>query len=141
MKEEEKYRQEHPKRDVAVVGIRDVLGNVLLVRTHKLTEYWQLIGGGIDPEDKTPQNAATREIQEELGIKVSPADLRPIIDVPYDFGEGTVYFYELEINRKTTRFEIDKGEIIDHQWFSSQEARQLKAFPATQTYLQTLDQR
>jgi len=141
MTAEEKYRQEHPKRNVAMVGIRDTVGNILLVRTHKLTAYWQPIGGGVDAEDETPQNAAVREIQEELGIEVSPKDLRPIIETPYDFGEGTIYFYELEIDRMTTKFEVDEEEIIDHSWFSPSEAQQLEAFPATQAYLRTLSQR
>ena len=111
MNEEEKYRQEHPKRDVAVVGIRDSAGRVFLVRTHKLTEWWQPIGGGVDPEDITPQAAAIREVKEELGIEIELVDLKLIIETPYDFGEGTVYFYETKIDPETS-FTIDPVEIV-----------------------------
>jgi 8-oxo-dGTP pyrophosphatase MutT (NUDIX family) len=137
MDEEEKYRKEHPKRDVAVVGIRDGAGRVFLVRTHKLTEWWQPIGGGVDPEDASPQAAAVREIKEELGVEIKLADLKLKIETPYDFGEGTVYFYEVEMDPEVN-FEIDSVEIVDYKWFSPSEAQYLKAFPATMAYLRTL---
>lgn len=137
MTEDERYRKEHPKRDVAVVGVRDETGNILLVRTHKLTKWWQPIGGGVDWEDASPQAAAVREIKEELGINVKITNLKPVIETPYDFGEGTVYFYEITIN-KEINFKVDEVEIIDHKWFSPEEAQHLDVFPATKAYLQTL---
>jgi hypothetical protein len=34
------YAKQNPSRDVAVLGLRDLAGNVLLMRTHKLPESW-----------------------------------------------------------------------------------------------------
>jgi 8-oxo-dGTP pyrophosphatase MutT (NUDIX family) len=138
MTEDEEYKQEHPERNVAVVGLRDAAGNVLLVRTHKLTQWWQPIGGGIDSEDKTPEAAAVREVQEELGITVDPNDLVLVLETAYDFGRGTVYFYEIQVDRNAVSLIIDEHEIIDHEWFSPKEAQEVNAFPATKAYLQTL---
>lgn len=134
----EQYGKDHPKREVAVVGLRDEEGNVFLVRTHKLTEWWQPVGGGVDAEDKSPEEAAVREIQEELGISIDPNSLTLILVTPYDFGEGSVYFYEALVDRESLIMKIDEIEIIDHKWFSPQESLELKAFPATAAFLQKL---
>ncbi len=40
------YAKDNPKRDVAVVGLRDAEGDVLLMRTHTLPDLWQPVGGG-----------------------------------------------------------------------------------------------
>lgn len=136
----ERYSKDHPKREVAVVGLRDERGNVFLVRTHKLTEWWQPVGGGVDPEDKSPEEAAVREIREELGISIDLSSLSLILVTPYDFGEGNVYFYETLVNRESMSMKIDEVEIIDFKWFSPQESLSLKAFPATVAFLQKIAQ-
>ena len=136
----ERYRKDHPKREVAVVGLRDMEGNVFLVRTHKLTEWWQPVGGGVDPEDTSPVDTAVREAQEELGIFIDPSSLTLILVTPYDFGEGNVYFYEALVDRESLVMKIDEVEVIDHKWFSPQESLKLKAFPATVAFLQKVAQ-
>lgn len=93
-----------------------------MVRTHKLTEWWQPVGGGVDPEDKSPKEAAAREIQKELGISIDPSILSLKLVTPYDFGEGNVYFYEAFIDRESLVMKIDDEEIIDYKWFSLQES-------------------
>ena len=132
------YAEDHPKRDVAVVGLRDVDDNVLLTRTHKLPDYWQPIGGGVDPEDTSPKAAAVRELQEEFGISLEPAQLIDVLATPYDFGEGTVYFFEAKVDRDTIEFTIDAEEVVEYRWFSKEEALALPAMAATQAYLQQL---
>ena len=122
------------------MGLRDRDGNIFLVRTHKLTEWWQPVGGGVDPEDNSPEEAAVREIYEELGISIDPSDLILKLVTPYDFGEGNVYFYEAFIDRESLAMKIDEVEIIDYKWFSAQESLALKAFPATAAFLRKISQ-
>ncbi len=44
----------NPIRNVAVAGLLDEQGNILLVRTKRLPNHWQPIGGGIRPCDGSP---------------------------------------------------------------------------------------
>ena len=132
------YSNEYPRRDVAVVGLRDVNENVLLMRTHKLPDLWQPIGGGIEPEDATPKAAAVRELQEEFGISLDSSKLIDVLTTPYDFGEGTVYFFDAKVNRDNIEFEVDPQEVVEYRWFSKEEVLALPAMAATQAYLQQI---
>lgn len=50
---------------------------VLLVKNWFVLGEWGLPGGGIRKK-KTPKGAAIREVDEELGLKVRPASVRPL---------------------------------------------------------------
>jgi 8-oxo-dGTP pyrophosphatase MutT (NUDIX family) len=132
--ESEKYKKEHPKRNVAMVGLRDEDGRILLTRTSKLPKSWHAIGGGIDPEDKTPEAAVIREVKEELGIDLNPDDLTFIITVPYDFGEGEIHYYSAPLSRNT-ELQVDKDEIVEHKWFLLDATAELPKYNALQTFL------
>jgi 8-oxo-dGTP pyrophosphatase MutT (NUDIX family) len=43
---------------------------------------WGLWGGGVDEIDASPQTAACREVQEELGLTVSEADMEHLKTIP-----------------------------------------------------------
>lgn len=133
-----KYAEENPRRNVAVVALKDDQGNVLLMRSHKLPEHWQPVGGGIDPEDASPEAAAIRELEEELDVHIDASLLKLVLTTPYDFGEGTVYFFEAEINRDRLVLHVDPEEVIEHRWFSKAELASLQAMPATKKYLETI---
>ena len=132
------YAREHPTRNVAVVGLRDGEGNVLLMRSHKLPELWQPVGGGIDQEDVSPSAAAAREVREELGLFLNARDLKQVLTTPYDFGEGTVYFFETSVDRTNLELHIDPEEVRECAWFSLDKLESLPAMPATRKYLQYL---
>jgi len=132
------YSKEHPKRDVAVVGLRDLDGNILLLRTHKLPDFWQPVGGGIEPNDTSPKAAAARELREEFGIAIDAAMLTDVLTTPYDFGEGTIYFFDVIIERDNTEFNVNPSEVVEYRWFSKEEALTLPSMAATHTYLQQL---
>jgi len=79
-------------RQVGRVLIRNHAGEVFLLRGKDPGEpdrpaYWFTPGGKIDPGE-TAQEAAARELQEEVGIIVQPAALGEVIgteDVTYRF--------------------------------------------------------
>lgn len=126
------------RRDVAVAALLDEEDCVLLVRTRKLPEFWQPVGGGIEPGDGVePRNAATRELREELGLDLPREALRPSLTMPYDFGQGTVHFFVAEVS-SATQFAVNQQEIVGWRRFSVEEAVQLPTYPATRHFLQHL---
>jgi len=137
--EELKERRLNGRRDVVVVGLRDECDRVLMVKTSRLPRKWQPIGGGMDPGDGTPIDALIREVQEEVGIRLSADRFRLVTVTPYDFGEGTVYFYEAAISEEAEALQFNRREIVEHTWVTVGEARELEVFPATRTFLSKLD--
>lgn len=132
------YAKKNPRRDVAVVGLRDGEGDVLLTRSHKLPDHWQPIGGGIDESDASPADAAVRELKEEFNLEFGKEALTQVMTAPYDFGEGTIYFYELKVDRRKLRITVDTEEIAEYRWFSKDEVLELPAMPATAAYLKVV---
>ncbi|WP_037871670.1 NUDIX hydrolase [Streptomyces sp. SPB074] len=59
---------------VSVKGVTlDPAGRVLLLRNER--EEWELPGGHLDPADASPEAAVIRELAEETGWGVEPAEL------------------------------------------------------------------
>ena len=64
---------------VVACALVDADGRVLLAKRppgRPLAGLWEFPGGKIEPGE-TPEGALIRELQEELGIKVTPACLAP----------------------------------------------------------------
>jgi len=57
---------------------------VLLIRRADHTEFWQSVTGSVDATDADLRHTAAREVQEETGLAVQPADL-------VDWGISNVY--------------------------------------------------
>ena len=57
---------------------------VLLIRRADHAEFWQSVTGSVDAEDADLRHTAAREVQEETGLVVQPAD-------PLDWGITNVY--------------------------------------------------
>ena len=49
---------------------------VLLIRRADHAEFWQSVTGSMDPQDASLRDTAAREVQEETGLSVQPADLQ-----------------------------------------------------------------
>lgn len=65
---------------VAAAALRDANGRVLVQRRppgKSLAGLWEFPGGKLEPFE-SPELALARELAEELGIKVFPADLSPL---------------------------------------------------------------
>jgi 8-oxo-dGTP diphosphatase len=66
---------------VVAVGLIDAHGHILLARRpegKKMAGLWEFPGGKMEPGE-IPEAALVRELLEELGIEVSPADLAPFV--------------------------------------------------------------
>jgi 8-oxo-dGTP pyrophosphatase MutT (NUDIX family) len=66
------------ERSAARVILLDAAGRVLVVRSHDVNQpersWWFTVGGGIDAGE-TPEQAALRELHEEVGITLDTGDL------------------------------------------------------------------
>ena len=133
----EREIKENPQRNVSIVTLRDKENHILLVRTKKLPDHWQPIGGGVDSGEQ-PIDAVLRELYEETDLKFNYSDLLKIIEVPYDFGDGTVYCYDTNRIITNDMLKIDITEIEEYKWFSLKEAKLLQMFSATRTFIDTL---
>ena len=65
---------------VVAVALIDRAGRILLQRRRLGAEHgglWEFPGGKVEPGE-TPHGAAVREIEEELVVRLDPADLVPV---------------------------------------------------------------
>lgn len=130
-------RREYPARTVAVVILVDVQERMLLVRTKRLPNHWQPLGGGVKPSDVSPEAAAMREVYEEFGIKLAPSKIRKACETPYDFGVGSVHFFIAPAPREFS-IKVNEVELAEWQWVPLEVALTLPMFSATEKCLQFL---
>lgn len=73
--------------DVVAAALIDSAGRVLVAQRppgKSLAGLWEFPGGKIEPGE-APTAALARELTEELGITVAPADLRPLSFVAHAY--------------------------------------------------------
>lgn len=99
-------------------GVKCVLTdaeNVLLVRHTYGKPEWDLPGGGIK-RDEHPLEAACREIEEELGVRLDGwRELGSVASSEYH-RHDTIYCFQAELNGQPLK--IEQGEIDTAKWFS-----------------------
>lgn len=67
------WRIFRPKTNGVKVAVKNINGQLLLVRNTYGSKTWNLPGGGFKPRKQTPEEAAIREIREELRISIHDA--------------------------------------------------------------------
>lgn len=75
---------------VVAAVLRDVRGRILLARRtagRDLAGAWEFPGGKVEPRE-TPLQALARELHEELGIRIGPAE--PLIAVPQAYPDKRI---------------------------------------------------
>jgi 8-oxo-dGTP pyrophosphatase MutT (NUDIX family) len=99
-------------------GVKCVLTdgeNVLLVQHTYGKREWDLPGGGIK-RDERPLDAARREIEEELGIRLDSWRDLGHLGSPEYHRHATIYCFQAEVNGKPLT--IERAEIDTVRWFS-----------------------
>ena len=79
---------DRPRASAAVFrnGHREIL--VVRHRRRDGSEYWQLPGGGLNPNESA-ENAAIRELKEETGLEGHI--VRELFRIPYKYGKSTTF--------------------------------------------------
>jgi 8-oxo-dGTP pyrophosphatase MutT (NUDIX family) len=131
-------RQEFPNRTVAVLVLVDAGERILLVKTHRLPNHWQPLGGGVKATDASPEAAVLRETKEEAGLALQAKEIRKMFDTDYDFGKGTVHFFVAPLV-KGAALQFNEVEILSWRWFSLKSSTTVPVFPATKKCLAYLD--
>jgi 8-oxo-dGTP diphosphatase len=92
---------------------------VLVVKNWLGAGNWALPGGGIEP-DESPDEAAIREIHEELGFTIEPGALKRLgkyTSVEKGGLKSKYYLFAVELT-KQPELTIKKDEIMDCEWVS-----------------------
>ena len=100
-----------PKKSLAVkVILRSTKGRFLLVKpTYKKT--WQFPGGGVEPFEE-PKEAAIRELTEEMGLSVKPAELRIVGTAFRKEHDNLILMYEYtQALDETATFTLQHDEV------------------------------
>ncbi len=123
----------HPYTHGALVAIWHD-GAILLVRNSYL-RYYNLPGGYIH-HNETTQQAAIRELAEEVGVFVNEDILRLTLDVAHEW-EGRhdhVEIFEIEL-LESPQIRVDNREVIAADFFTPEAALKLDLFPPLRQYI------
>ncbi len=99
----------------ARVVVRNKHGDLLLVKSWGAQAYWSLPGGGVK-RNETPQQAARRELFEEINLQLSLNRFAYLMKVQYSY-EAQIYTVTLT-DEEVSRLSPSAREILDCQWFS-----------------------
>ena len=110
------WRASQPQKMIVVkVVIKSDLGNILLAKPdYKKT--WQLPGGGVE-NGESPEQAAVREVKEELNLDILDSDLaiKGTIYKPDEELLFIVYEYT-KLIAEDIKFDLQADEITDFQF-------------------------
>ncbi len=91
---------------------------ILLIRHSYASNNWTFSGGGIE-KGETPEQAATRELKEELDIDIlQTPTLLGTVKSNREYKHDTVYVLTVNLDLETKqRITIDEVEITEAKWF------------------------
>ncbi len=105
--------------------------DALLLIFHKKLGLWLQPGGHIEPDDATLEDAARREVSEEVGLERAAGSALPIFDVdihaiPARKSEPEHRHFDVRFCFRAERLEVALGdEVADARWVALAEIAQL----------------
>lgn len=122
-----------PDQHGALVLIRD--GEKVLLLRNSYHALWSVPGGSVERGERAVE-AAARELHEEIGLSVDPAELhrRAEIVLPFRFRKDRVELFEWR-PQVLPEARIDNREVVELRWFTLDEARRLDLVPHIAQYL------
>lgn len=112
---------------VRAVGVifQNEEGKILVLRRNPQDpegNTWGLVGGKPDPGE-TSQEAAIREVKEEIGHEINPADLKFLKTYHWDRDDLDLTFdvFKLKIPKSEVMINLAKNENTEHRWVLPQE--------------------
>ena len=93
-------------------------GAVLLVRINYAHKRWTVPGGGVN-RGETPEHAAIRELQEEVGVSASKVTKLGEYVSTHQYKVDTVHVYRC--TAQSRGFKVDGFEISEAGWFRPEE--------------------
>lgn len=113
------FTNEHVHRLIALTVVRDASHRLLLVRSARRAERWELAGGAVEVGE-SPMDAARREVREETGIEIHDLNL-----VGLYYGQNDLLlrlaFAAIACDGYARPLDSDAirhGEILEGGWFA-----------------------
>jgi len=108
-------------------------GSCLLLLRCSYRREWNLPGGGINPGE-TPEQAARRELKEEIALAPDELVLAHVVSGIWDGRPDQVHVYEMRVSRLPS-LTLDNREIVEARLFSTSELQDLSVTGPTMAYL------
>ena len=86
-------------------------------------DLWDLSVGGSSVAGEDAQTAASREMYEELGIRIDLTGIRPHLSVNFDFGFDDIFLIEKDIDLR--KIILQTEEVQNVQWATRSEIKQM----------------
>lgn len=120
-----------PHHEGALVAI--YIGQSLLLVKSSYRKEWGFPGGSIHPGE-TPDAAAQREMQEEIGFSSNTLRAMGSVSGLWDGRRDRVHFFELRLDR-TPELRLDHREIVATRLASPDELQDIALTDAVAAYL------
>ena len=126
MDKEEAHNKNLLHNEVAIFIINDKK-QILLQKRNANKRFnpnkWGLCAGHVDSKESL-ENAALRELREEIGLNLSIRDLKTLSKREFTIGESNshiTYFYYIKSNLDEKDFIIQTEELSEVKWFDINE--------------------
>jgi 8-oxo-dGTP diphosphatase len=125
------WRVRRPHHEGALVAI--YVGDALLMLKSSYRSGWNFPGGSVH-RGETPETAALREMDEEIGLRSYPLRAAGSVSGVWDGRKDCVHFFELHLDRLPD-LRLDNREIIAARLASPDELRGMALTGAVLAYL------
>jgi 8-oxo-dGTP pyrophosphatase MutT (NUDIX family) len=101
-------------------------GQVLLIRHRLGGQGWDLLGGGVKKYEEL-LTAAIREVEEEVGVRLKPADVKKLYerDIKERHYKYRAVYFCAELNKKPD-LKLQRHEVAEARWVSRKDLSEYK---------------